>query len=124
WKGPGAKVGDVKTTEVLRVYTEEVRRAEPELLVRTFERSTRSEHHPQAAADPVNTSLHGRRLLVAGLERRPDEPFELSKDDRDLLRLERLAAAMLPTKGVAALKERWTVPAAAMGEALFGSFVA
>lgn len=123
WKGRRARVGDAEVTEVHQAYTEEVRRPQPELLVRSYELSTRAKHPPRAKAEAVRTSVHGRRVLVSGLSQQPDGGFELSKEDRELLRLDRLAEAMLPPEGTVAVRDRWTIPAEAMGEALFGPHV-
>jgi hypothetical protein len=94
----GANVGDTSLETFERRYVEEVRAAQPETLHRAYELSQRAKHHPQAAPNPERTSLHGRGAIVSGLEMRPDGPFELSKDDREATRFDRLAAAMLPAR--------------------------
>lgn len=123
YQGRGAAVGDAQVETFERRYVEEVRGARPEALHRAYERSTRAKHHPQGAANPERTSLHGRGVIVSGLEQRPDGPFELSKDDGEALRLDRLAAALLPTRPVSK-GESWVVAGEALVQALWGQVFA
>jgi hypothetical protein len=123
YQARGAAVGDTEVSAVERRYTEEVRTAQPELLHRSYELSQRVKHRLQATPPaPERTSLHGRALLVAGLELKPDGPFEVSKDDGEALRLDRLAAALLPAAKVAR-GESWTVGPEPLVQALFGPYV-
>lgn len=124
-KTRGAAVGEAEVTEVARRYVEEVRSARPDLLWREYELSTRAKARRGGPLPdpPERTSLHGRATLVSGLEQKPDGPFQLSNEDREALRLDRLAAALLPPAGQAEKGAEWTVPAAALGKALFGELV-
>lgn len=125
YQARGAAVGETEVSTVERRYTEEVRTAQPELLHRAYELSQRTKHRLQATPPaPERTSLHGRALLVSGLELKPDGPFELSKEDREALRLDRLAAALLPAApGKVAKGESWTVGPEPLVQALFGPYV-
>lgn len=123
FRGKGASVGETEVSEVVRRYQEEVRTVQPEGLWREYELSTRAKARRGAPLEPERTSLHGRAVLISGLEMKPDGPFELSKEDREALRLDRLALALLPPAGSAERGQEWTVPAAAVGRALFGEFV-
>lgn len=124
-RGRGSSVGETEVSEVVRRYLEEVRTSKPEGLWREYELSTRAKARRGAPLPdpPERTSIHGRAVLVSGLEQKPDGPFEISKEDREALRLDRLAAALLPAAGQAGKGEEWTVPAAVLGKALFGDFV-
>jgi hypothetical protein len=124
YRGKGAAVGDSEVTEVVRRYLEEVRTAQPEGLWREFELSTRAKAKRGAPLpEGERTSLHGRAVLVSGLEVKPDGPFELSQEDGEALRFDRLAAALLPPGKQAERGKEWTTPAAAIGRALFGELV-
>lgn len=119
----GANVGDSQVETFERRYVEEVRAAQPETLHRAYELSQRAKHHPQETPNPERTSLHGRGAIVSGLEQRPDGPFELSKDDREATRYERLAAAMLPGRPIER-SDKWVVPGEALVSSLWGQFFA
>lgn len=123
WKAKHAKVGDAEAVDLERRYTEEVKSAQPEVLLREYGVSTRAKHHPQEAPDPVRTSLHGRRVRVVGLGLQPEETFEISKEDREALRLDRLPAALLPPQRVAKKRDAWDVSGEAVVGALFGPAV-
>ncbi len=123
YQARGAAVGDAQVETFERRYVEEVRAAQPEALHRAYEHSTRAKHHPKAAPNPERTSLHGRGVIVSGLEQRPDGPFELSKDDREAARLDRLAAALLPPHPVDK-GDKWVVPGEALVGALWGQVFA
>lgn len=120
YKDRGSAVGDGEVAVVERRYVEEVRAAQPELLHRAFEHSTRAKGRQDPK--PERTSLHGRGVLVAGLEQRPDGPFELSKEDAEHPRWDRVALALLPDRPVAR-GESWTVAKEALVQALFGQFI-
>lgn len=123
-RGKGASVGESEVSELTRRYLEEVRTARPEGLWREFELSTRAKARRGAPLpEPERTSLHGRAVVLSGLEMKPDGAFEISKEDREALRLDRLALALLPPGGSAEKGGEWTVPAAALGRALFGDWV-
>lgn len=115
----GANVGDTQVENFERRYVEEVRAAQPETLHRAYELSQRAKHHPQQPPNMERTSLHGRGAIVSGLEQRPDGPFELSKDDREAVRYERLAAAMLPGRPVER-SDKWVVPGEVLVSSLWG----
>jgi hypothetical protein len=121
YKDRGSAVGDGEVATVERRYVEEVRTAQPELLHRAFELSTRAKARSQDPK-PERTSLHGRGVLVAGLEQKPDGPFELSKEDGEHPRWDRVIVALLPERPVAR-GESWTVSKEALVQALFGQFI-
>lgn len=124
FKNREAAVGESEVTEVVRRYLEEVRAAQPETLWREYELSTRAKaRRGSPLPEPERTSYNGRAVLVSGLEQKPDGPWELSKDDREALRLDRLAQALLPPARAAERGQEWVVPAAALGKALFGEWV-
>lgn len=118
-----AATGEAEVQLWERRYVEEVRSAQPEVLHRAYEASTRAKHHPQAAPNPERTSLHGKGVLVSGLELRPEAPtFEVSKDDREGVRFDRLAAAMLPAQPVGR-GDKWVIPGEALTRALWGEYL-
>lgn len=119
----GANVGDATLEVYERRYVEEVRAAQPETLHRAFELSQREKRHPQAAPNPERTSVHGRGVIVAGLDQRPDGPFEVSKDDREAMRFDRLAAAFLPERPIANRSDRWEVAGSRLVNALWGQYL-
>lgn len=123
YQARGAAVGDAQVETFERRYVEEVRAVQPEALHRAYEHSTRAKHHPKAAPNPERTSLHGRGVIVSGLEQRPDGPFEISKDDREAARYDRLAAALLPGRPVDR-SDKWVVPGEALVRALWGQLFA
>jgi hypothetical protein len=123
YQARGANVGDATLELWERRYVEEARAAQPETLHRAFELSQRDKRHPQAAPNPTQTSMHGRGVIVAGLEQRPDGPFELSKDDREATRFDRLAAAFLPERPIANARDRWDVAGSTLVRAVFGQYL-
>lgn len=123
WDGPHARVGGAELNRVEHRYLEECRSAEPERHWREYERSIRTKRKRGEEGGPVRTSLHGRAVLVSGLELRPDGPFEIAEDDADDLRYERLLPALLPPQRVVKRGDEWTISAEAIGEALFGRLV-
>jgi hypothetical protein len=124
WTARHTKVGNVEATITHHRYIEEVRNPQPEVFWRDYEESTRSKHHPQDKPNPVNTSLHGRRILVIGLELKPDGPFQIGKPEKDAIKLERLLPVLLPARKVVKLRDSWTVAGKALDEALFGGYAA
>lgn len=118
-----AAVGDAQVETFERRYVEEVRSAQPETLHRQYEHATRAKHHPKAEPNPERTSVHGRGVIVSGLDQRPDGPFQLSKDDREAIRFDRLAAALLPERPVER-GDKWVVPGEALVRALWGQVFA
>lgn len=124
YKGQDAAVGAAERVVHTRRYTEEVRRPQPLVLVRDYTQSERSE--AKAGAEPVTqqTSVHGRKVLVTGLELAPAAaPFEISDQDREALRFDRLARAFLPTSETASRGERWKLPSGPFAQALFAGIV-
>src|SRR5688572_3716454 len=63
-----AAVGDQQVEAWERRYVEEIRSAQPEVLHRSYEVSMRAKHRLQADAPPTQTSVHGRGVIIAGLE--------------------------------------------------------
>ena len=123
-KNGEASVGGVEVNAVKRAYTEEVLRAKPLVTVREYTTSVRSKGKPGAKVKPQQTSLHGRRVKLTGLEIEPGEPgFKLSKGDEEALRLDRLARAFLPTEGKATIKQNWKLPSDRFAAALWGKLV-
>lgn len=119
WKGRDGAVGDEEVNTVERRFVEEVRATTPLVLHRQFELSQRAKRRPKAEAEPLKTSLHGRGVLVAGHELKPDDPIEVSKEDRELLRLDLLAHALLPERP-AGRREPWQADPGKLVAALFG----
>jgi hypothetical protein len=122
----GARVGNAERSEVVRVYTQETRTAQPEVLFRHYEQSLRDKRHPQAEPAPERTSLHGRDVLVAGLEMGPSPAgsFAISEDDKNALRFDRVVHVLLPEQRVAERRDSWTVDSETIGRALFGDSIA
>jgi hypothetical protein len=122
-KAGEASVGGTEVNWSKRAYTEEVLRAKPLIQVREYKTSERWKGKPGAKAKPQQTSLHGRRIKLAGLEMEPTEAFEISKNDREQMRFDRLCRAFLPTAGQAAPKEKWKLPSDPFAKALWGKLV-
>jgi hypothetical protein len=122
WRARAAAQGDASVDLFERRYVEEVRTAQPELVYRAVESSTRDKRRPQADANPERTSIHGRGVLVAGLDQRPDGAYEISKDDREAMRLDRLATALLPGRPVQRT-DSWTIEGAALTRSLWGEYL-
>lgn len=118
-----ASVGEAEVQLWERRYVEEVRSAQPDVLRRAYQLSMRAKHRPGAEVPPNQTSVHGKGVIVAGLEMRPEvATFEVSKDDREGTRFDRLAAAMLPP-GPINRSEKWVVPGEALTRALWGPYL-
>lgn len=124
FKGQDAAVGAAERAVITRRYTEEVRRPQPLVLVRDYSQSERSESKAGAEPTTQQTSLHGRKVLVTGLDLEPaGTPFEISQQDREALRLDRLARAFLPSAEQATRGERWKLPSDPFAAALFATAV-
>jgi hypothetical protein len=122
--GHRGSAGNVEVSEVLRTYVEEVLVVQPERLARHYELSTRAKFRQGEDATPERTSLHDRSVLVEGLSLKPaDEAFQISKPDREALRFDRLAVALLPPQRVVERGEEWTLSSEVIGRALWGSWV-
>lgn len=122
-KAGEASVGGSEVSWSKRSYSEEILRKRPKVQVREYTSSERWKGKPGAKREPRQTSLHGRRVKLSGLEIQPLEAFELSKSDREQLRFDRLCRAFLPTAGQAAPKEKWTLPSDGFARALWGKHV-
>ncbi|RMG06551.1 MAG: hypothetical protein D6731_25540 [Planctomycetota bacterium] len=114
------KVGVGEEKLVVQRYVEEVRRARPELLWREYSVSTEAKGRPRERVEPVRTSLHGQRVFLEAFGMRPDGAFEIEKEDRERLRLERLVYALLPPQETVRVRESWTVGPEPLKRALFG----
>ena len=56
---------------------------------------------------------------IAGLRWEPDSPFQVSKEDREALRFDRLAQVMVPPRKVVGARESWEISSKALADALF-----
>ena len=122
--GHKGSAGAVEVSVTEAVFVEEVLAAKPLRVGRTYELSTRAKHRGGDDPAPERTSLHGRTIRVEGLELTAVEPgAQIAQADREALRFDRLAAAMLPPAGVAARGDAWRVGEEAIGRALWGAAV-
>ena len=103
---------------------EEVRSDRPYVLWREYDESTRSKHKPKEKPKPIKTSLHKQRVLIYGLQFKPDGQFEIAKPDREALRFDRLPQALLPYRREVKLRETWTVGSDRLVKALFPPSIA
>lgn len=124
WKGGNHAASGAEVSGLKQKYLQEVRKKQPEILVRDYDHSTRTKHKPKAPPNPERTSLHGRRVLVVGLGLRPDGPFKVSKRDQESLRFDRLAEAMVPPQRVVAKGESWKISSKALASAMFANYIA
>ena len=124
YKDWGSKVGNAETTTTHHRYTEEVRSAQPVIFWREYAEATRSKHHPHAKPKPLKTSLHGRRAYATKDGLQPDGAYEIDKDEREALKIERLLPALLPARKIVKVRDSWTVPSRKLDEALFGAEIA
>jgi hypothetical protein len=124
FKNAAAKVGSAEETEVISRYEEEVLSRRPERLLRAYELMTRRKGKPGADVEPLRTTLHGRRVILSGLHMAPDGEFEIAKDDREGLKLERLCAALLPPQETVEPRASWSIGSQPLLASLFGPQVA
>lgn len=117
--GGGEEVEDVE-----REYVQELASAQPWIVKRAYRLSKRLKRHPKnPEAQPENTSVHGKTVVIG-----PDGPkieggAEMSDEDRqNLTTLERIVYACLPAKEVAP-GEEWRVPGQDLARAIFGPIV-
>ncbi len=122
-KAGEASVGAAEVSWGKRAYVEEILRAKPLVQVREYKSSERWKGKPGAKAEPQQTSLHGRRVKLSGLEMEPMEAFKISQSDREQMRFDRLCRAFLPTAGQASLKDDWKLPSDPFASALWGKLV-
>lgn len=112
------KVGGAEEKTSHHLYTQEVHSDKPEILVRDYEKSTRSKHKPKAKPKPLKTSLHGQRVRLVGQDMQPLGQFEIQKPDREELKFDRLLPAFLPAKRLVEVKASWKVSGTKLAAAI------
>jgi hypothetical protein len=121
WKsgGIGSTGDEVEETE--REYDRKVVTEKPLVEKRSYHVSRRLKRTAKTPdAEPQNTSVHGKTVLIGPDGMKIEGGAEMSKDDRDnLTTLERVVYACLPAKEVAP-GDDWKVDGAELGRAVFG----
>jgi hypothetical protein len=125
WKARGGGAGTkVEIGTLDQTYEEEVLKAQPKVTLRQYSESKRSKGEKGKEAPVVKrTSLHGRsvRMVGAGLEP-AEKGFEVSKEDREALKFDRLARAFVDARKVE-VRDSWKLPAEPFAKALFGDWL-
>lgn len=123
-----SQAGQKATSKTLR----RMRREFVETVLKPLPRSSRWDVLESHRAEGPNagalveraTSMHKRKVRVVGLARALENPAlgELSKEDKESLRFDRLAAAFIDRRK-AELRDSWKLPAKPFSEALYGEFI-
>lgn len=121
YKDRGTASGSVEQKTLVQEYTQEVRKAQPEILVRDYAHSQRTKRGKGAPDSQELTSVHGRRVLVVGLVQHADGgKFKISKRDQEALRFDRLAESLVPPQTVVKLRESWSIAGKPLAASLWG----
>ena len=96
WKSADGSGTKQEVKRLRQRFRQEVLSPKPWTFLRNYEESTQESGQSAQELASQRTSLHGRAVVLQGLELKPQgAPFQISKEDRDRLKLYRLARAFL-----------------------------
>lgn len=123
WKSADGSGTQQEFKRLRQRYRQEVLSPKPWTFLRNYEESTQESGKTPKELTPQRTSLHSRAVVLKGLELQPHgQPFQISQEDRDRLKLYRLARAFLDGRELAP-RQSYKLGAEPFLKALVGDFV-